>query len=514
MQRGAKIAGRVLAGLGALFLMLIVLAVACRLPLAEWALRNALTDAGASPRDLKVTDLRWRHATIAPLDVDWHAQRLRVEALTIDRPDLFGRSLGHVEARGITATLDLAALMAAGQAPPAAAGGRTGKAEPAAPRISFDDLLVQGRLVLRAPQAEQALTLLLSAKPDATGNGVQVDLVLTGPGLDAKAKGHYDFARSTAEFELPGAEVDLAKAWGFLQPIAPAACRGWEIGGRMTLVARGQLVENRLTGEVVVHLRDGSVGDPGAKLSARGIEADVVFSDPARLATGPAQALRVKEAEMGDVSLRDAVVRFQLNGLHSCQVESGGLAAFGGRLSVEPFACDPAAGSGALVVLADGLRMDDVLALFPDAPAKASGVIDGRVPITYDGTGLHFGSGWVGLKEGQAASVRFNSTGLLTRSLSPQNPAYATLEGIESGRTPLSVEELRVELHPPAAPPGRSAQIRIVGRPEDRGSRLGRVTLDLNINGPLEALLNWGMQAGVSVTTGRPQAAETKIERN
>jgi hypothetical protein len=494
VRRLARVGLRILAGLGVLFLVLITLASAFRLPLAEWALRNALADVGVSPRDLKVTDLRWRHATIAPLDVDWHAQRLQVEALTIDRPDLFGRSLGHVTARGITATLDLAALTVAGRAPPAALAGQAGKAEPAAPRISFDDLLVEGRLVLRTPQAEQALTLLLSAKPDATGSGVQVDLALTAPGLDAKAKGHCDFTRFTAEFELPGAQVDLAGEWRFLRPIAPEPFKGWEIGGRMTVTARGLVVDGRLAGEVEVHLRDGFLSDPGTKVSVQGIESDVVFSDPAHLATAPAQWLRVRETSVGDIVLRDALVRFQFKGLHACQIESAEVTAFDGKVLVDPCAFDPAMVDYRATLRFEGVAMGKILALFPDVRAKATGRADGRLPIRYGEQGFSFGQGWLALSDRQPGTLQIDQPGLLTGNLSPGSAAYATLKAVETGLLNLRVNELRAEIYPANAPAGRSVQIHIAGEPLDPTVK-APVTFDVNVNGPIEKLVQWGLDS-------------------
>jgi hypothetical protein len=388
------------------------------------------------------------------------------------------------------------------------------QASAAAPGVTFSRLSVDGRIGLQAPHTGRELALSLTATPGEGGNDLRFATTLVGAGVEAQANGRYDLVQSVMEFDLTQAKFELTDGWAFLRELAPALTTGWETGGKLTLTARGRAARGAVTGEMAMHLRDASARNAGEKISVDGVQADVVLSDPMRVATAPGQIIRIASARMGNVALHDAVVRFQLNGVHECKVESAEVGALGGRLSFEPFTYDPMAGAIACVVAADGLRVEEVLALFPDAPAKATGAIDGRLPIVLDRTGLHFGVGWVGLRKGQAADVRFNAPGLLTQSLAKENPALVTLQGIEIGRTPLRVEELRVDLHPEGAPAGRSAQIRIVGRPVDGDSQLGKVTLDLNVNGPLESLLNWGLQNKFSMPAGGQPPAGTKVEAN
>jgi hypothetical protein len=200
--------------------------------------------------------------------------------------------------------------------------------------------------------------------------------------------------------------------------------------------------------------------------------------------------------------LQHGEVDLQIASEQLMTVNAASVEAFGGRLSTEPFAVDLAKTDYAVTILADGIEIADVLALFPDSPVKASGEMDGRVPVRFDDTGLHFGQGWAGLKRDQTTSVLFNSAGLLTSRISPKNPAYATLQKIETGRARLKVEEFHVDLHPADAPGDRSARLRIVGRPEEPGTDLGALTLEININGPLEDLMNWGLKTEISASTG------------
>ncbi|MBI3886479.1 MAG: hypothetical protein HY302_12230, partial [Opitutae bacterium] len=98
------------------------------------------------------------------------------------------------------------------------------------------------------------------------------------------------------------------------------------------------------------------------------------------------------------------------------------------------------------------------------------------------------------LKPGVYAEVQFNAAGLLTAGVKPTDARYLVLNKIESGLLRLKVGEMRLEVRPPNAPPGRSATLHLAGEPVDPEVK-APVTLDLNVNGPLERLLDLGLDA-------------------
>ena len=142
------------------------------------------------------------------------------------------------------------------------------------------------------------------------------------------------------------------------------------------------------------------------------------------------------------------------------------------------------------------------MALTKDLPAKVSGRVDGRLPLRIDDGGLRLGTGWLALKPGVYAQIQFAATGLLTSGLPAKDPRYPVLKKIESGLLQLKVGELRLDIRPPNVPAGRTAQLHVVGEPVDPEVK-APVTLDLNVNGPLERLLNMGMDSRVNFV-GKP----------
>ena len=65
-----------------------------------------------------------------------------------------------------------------------------------------------------------------------------------------------------------------------------------------------------------------------------------------------------------------------------------------------------------------------------------------------------------------------------------------------------AISELRLDIRPTNAPEGRSAQLHIAGQPVDKEVK-APVILDLNVNGPLEKLINMGLDSRLSIGSGK-----------
>ena len=124
------------------------------------------------------------------------------------------------------------------------------------------------------------------------------------------------------------------------------------------------------------------------------------------------------------------------------------------------------------------------------------------MPLRLDENGVRLGTGWLQLKPGVHAEVQLHAAGLLTNGVSPKSPSYAVLKKVESGLLRLRVGEMRLDIRPPDAPAGRTAQLHITGEPMDPEVK-APVTLDLNVNGPIEQLLNFGMKNQLSIGPGK-----------
>jgi len=205
----------------------------------------------------------------------------------------------------------------------------------------------------------------------------------------------------------------------------------------------------------------------------------------------------VSEIRVGQLVLRDVAAGFAFAGPAEIDVSQASLQALGGRVAAEPFKYFLNLRELEAVLSVDGISVAEVMALTPDLPAKASGQVNGRLPIRIDSGGLRLGSGWLELRPGVYAEVQFKASGLLTGGLAAGSPSYAVLQKIEAGLLKLKLTTLRLEVRPPDAPAGRSARLHLEGEPVDREVK-APVILDLNVNGPIERLLDLGLDSRVS----------------
>jgi hypothetical protein len=360
----------------------------------------------------------------------------------------------------------------------------------------LEELTLDGRLVVKAaavPAQEVAVKLDARLAPGNIWTGhVQAD----GPGLSVSGEGSYDVAKDEVIFKLPAVALEL-KAWQeFVRRIVLIPGGAWELEGKFTGNAEGRLAGKKLTTTGTVHLREGRASNAALAVTAEGIAADLEFTDFARFTTKPG-ALRIREVRTGQLVLQDLNFAFAFEGTNKLVVSQAALKALGGTVMAEPFNYFLSLRELETAVQVEGIDIAQVMALTKDLPAKAQGHVNGRIPLRIDDSGLRFGSGWLQLKPGVYAEIQLNANGLLTGGASPSSPSYAVLKKVESGLLKLKINELRLDIRPPDAPPGRSAQLHIAGEPVDPDVK-APVILDLNVNGPLERLINLGLDSRVS----------------
>lgn len=473
-----------------LFAALVVL----RRPLLAAAMVSSLERAGAGEVRLDVKHASPWFVEVENLAFRFQAQRFDAGRVTIDRAHWWQPSLGTVRVEGvrIPVTVD------ASDTNPWAwttYSGRGAAAAPSAPPVPLDHVTIDGVVVLKAAgQNAQELRVQFEAR---LGENQQwsgrVDA--TAPGLELQVEGDFDLPRTALNFRVLRAELEL-KAWeGFIQQMVLLPGGRWELAGRLGATATGSYTDGKFAAQGRVQLTDGRFVYPEKNVTATGVQADFTFTDFDQVRSEPG-IVRVAELRAGEILATEVEFELAFEGTEKIVVHRAMLRAFGGRLSAEPFRFFPRSDELEATFVVDGIAVEQVLALAKDVPAKATGLVDGRVPVRIDGSGVRFGSGWLELKRGVYAEVQFNAAGLLTRNVAPSHPSYSTLQRVESGLLRLQLSELRLDIRPPRAPAGRSATLRLAGEPVDREIK-APVSLDLNVNGPLERLLNLGLDSRI-----------------
>ncbi len=472
---------------------------AARLVVTGWAIGWLLQSAGASQASFHVTQASPWQVVLEDIGFQLRAQTYAAKRVAFARSRWWMPSLGtvRVEQARIPLTID-----GSDTNPWSWATYNTSQTSVEPWQVPLDELSVDGTLVVQAaalPAQELAVGINARLTPQNTWEGrVQA----TGPGLALQGKLDYDMAKDVVTFQLPVLSLDLKEWQAFVQRLVLLPGGKWDLAGLITGgtgSAEGRLAGKQLITSGTVRLREGRAAHPQGTVIAEGIEADLEFTDFAKVITKPG-TLRVREVRTGQLALRDLAAEVALDGTSKIVVNHVSFTALGGTVSTEPFNYFPDRRELEAVVLVDGINIEEVMALTRDLPAKAVGRVNGRFPLRLDDSGVRLGTGWLQLKSGVHAQVQFNATGLLTGGASPSSPSYAVLKKIESGLLKLKVSELRLDIRPPNAPAGRSARLHIAGEPVDPDVK-APVTLDLNVNGPLERLINLGLDSRLSFGT-------------
>lgn len=495
MKNAVRPARRRLVWVVALLFGALLTLVLLRKPLAAAAITSSLRMAGAGDIRLSVTEASPWGVLIENLGFQMRTQRFDARRVKVDRPHWWSTSLGAVQVEGarVPVTIDgsdknpwaWATYEGSGPASPAAV------AAVPAERVSVDGVLV----VKAAGQADREVTVKFAAQlgTDDRWSGT-VDA--QGPGLAAQVEAEFAPATARLDFQLKQAQVDLALWQGFIQSLVVLPGGRWDLAGQVSATARGSYAGNKLVAQGTVALREGRFHWPERDVTAEGVSADFTFQDFERIISEPGR-VTIRELRAGQITAREVDLGLAFDGPEKFSVTHATLQAFGGRLTAEPFRFFPRNNELEFTVVADGIIVEQVMALAKDVPARARGVVDGRLPIRVDAGGLRLGTGWLEIKRGTYAEVQFDAAGLLTSGVAPTNPSYPTLKKVESGLLRLQLTELRLDIRPPNQPAGRSATIKIAGEPVDKEVK-APVNLSLNVNGPIEQLLNLGLDRRIN----------------
>jgi hypothetical protein len=471
----------------------VALLYAFRRPVIAAAADSLLRRAGASDIRLIVAQASPWHVELADIGFRLGARPFAARQLTIARPHWWTPSLGAVH---IGQARMVVAVPLGGASAPAVAT----PVQPEVPAVQLpaEEISLDGQLVVQASGLpEQTLTVKLDARrkgPERWEGRVEA----TAPGLQLTGTAGYAPAERALNFHVSDFALDLKPWAGFARSVIELPGGPWEFEGKLHGTAEGRMAGGAWQAAAKLQLRDGAVRRGGDGVAATGIEADVEFDHVERMHSLPAQSVRVRELRAGQLTVSDIRAELAVEGPELLSVTALSATTLGGRISAEPFRLMASAKTLEATLLADGIDVEQVLALTRDVPATATGRVDGRLPIRVDAGGLWLGTGWLQLKPGVNAEVRFNANGLLTQGMAPTSAGYPVMKQLETGLLRLRLRELRVDIYPPNAPAGRTAQLHLVGEPADPKVK-APVTLDLNVNGPLEKLLNVGLDSRLNL---------------
>ncbi|HYC69772.1 MAG TPA: YdbH domain-containing protein [Opitutaceae bacterium] len=486
--------------LGAALAVVVVAAlVLARRQLVETAVGAVLRLAGASEVKLSVAQASPWRVVLDDVAFSVRTQPFAAGRVTFERAHWWTPSVGHVRIERAYFPFHADGS----DTNPWAWATYPGGPSKDPPALPAEKLSVDGTLAIKASALpDQDVEIRLEAEW-AEGEEWKGRVTGKGRGLDVAARASFWPSSGDVAFQVSEARVDLAAWQDFVHRLVILPGGRWEAAGILVATVDGRRSGGRTDVGGTVRLEGGSLANAERKIAATGIECEISFRDFDRVQSEGGK-LKVAELRVGEFPVNDLDVAFDFASANQVAIRAARARALGGVVSTaEPFNVFLDQQDLEIVVRAEGLALEQILALAKNVPAQATGRVDGRVPLQFGRNGVRFGTGWLALKEGTTAELQLNAAGLLTRGTDARSPAFAVLQKVESGLLRLRVGTLRLDIYPPNRPPGRSATVRVAGEPIDPSVK-APVTLDLNVNGPIERLINLGLDSRVKVGGERP----------
>jgi hypothetical protein len=323
-------------------------------------------------------------------------------------------------------------------------------------------------------------------------------------------------------WQITEGALDLATWFPVISERLGNPTKGLAASGAVAVTGQGLIRAGQASGVVQVTLGDGRLGNAEAGWTLEGVTLTGEF-----LFEG--QGLTLKSLVPFQFSVakittkRFGAENLRLRGLlkedRTVAVSEAQIEIAGGEVKIDPatMVLSPFVLEAVLHISNVGLQ--DIAALIPQSFAAAQGRIDGVVRLGWSSAqGFRLGAGNLTLGTTEPAIVRLApAPGFLTRSmpkrfepvpswtgplskwLSTDNPVYSDMSAIELGRASLRVESLAVQLTPDGDERGRTATVRMAARPTQPNAAVKVVNIDVNVAGPLDAILKLGLNRELSL---------------
>ncbi len=346
-------------------------------------------------------------------------------------------------------------------------------------------------------------------------------IAIDGVGMRLRADAEVN-AEGDGTWKIRDGWIDAGVWLAAFAPRLGANAAGVSAAGTIVLSGGGLVRAGWPAGNVRVALHDGSVRQPVQGWSIDGIGLAGEFAIDSRsgavASAGPFE-LSLRTITTKRLGARNLLVHAVLDATGSLHVQEAGLEIAGGKMTADPFVLSLSPLATTLTLRLRSVGLQDVAALVPAGLAETRGRVEGWVGLSWSqADGIELGRGELALDDIEPAKVRLAPapgfltgrvpedvgllpawTGALARWVRAKNPAYPAIRDIEMGRTALHVERLTVKLEPEGDASGRTAVVEIRARPDVAESVVKEVVFQVNVAGPLAAVLRMGLNRSFSM---------------
>ena len=343
------------------------------------------------------------------------------------------------------------------------------------------------------------------------------DMQLTGAGSQVHLKVDTTSADGNGKWEIVESRLDAATWFALIAPLFKTDTHNLVVAGNFRLTGSGAMEDGRPSGAAQLTWTGGSVSNAaqGWRLDGITLKADIAADSRTGtvLRSNRPWQLNIATISTSRFGARNLAVSAILNDDRTLFLQSAKVELAGGDVTIDPAMIELSPVLFAVTVHANRIGLQDLVALVPASLADARGRIDGSVTFGWSGAaGLIIGEGGFVLRQDEVATLRLVSrpgfltggvperipllpkwTGPLGAAIAPKNPVYADVRAIELGETELQIKSFDFQARPKGDERNRTAVIQVSARPYKEGGPVKLVTFDINVEGPLSALLQVGM---------------------
>ena len=357
----------------------------------------------------------------------------------------------------------------------------------------------------------------------ASEKGQEFSLVVDAVGTRLTTEGRLNLATGDGSWKIKEARFDVGAWFAACAPKIASKLAGVVAQGTVTITGEGTLKKGQPTGHIRIDWHGGGLRQQSEEWALDRIAFQGEFAIDAISksfhSTSPLE-LKIGLVTSSRFGARNLSISALVNEQHGLSLTAARVEIAGGEVTVEP--CEvpvsPLEVDANLHINRVGLQ--DIVFLLPTAGLdEAHGRIDGVVQVKWTGeTGFQLGLGRMEVRADEPTIVRLSAApgiltghvphyidllpswmGPLARWIRPENPAYKNMRSIELGQSELKVETLKVQLTPEGDGQRRSAVVRLVAQPMETGSTVKEVAFDVNVRGPIVAVVKLGLERGFTM---------------
>ena len=297
-----------------------------------------------------------------------------------------------------------------------------------------------------------------------------------------------DPKRVVVDVTLPDTEIASDDA---VAAVVRGKVKGAEVSGHVAAEAKV-----RFLGSQPQVLGRGRVSDGrvrSGKAAVEGVAADVPFESGALFRTIERPFVTFKSAKAGNMLLGQGRFEFQLTpgGVFVDRLEVGWC---NGSLNAYSVHLDFKNPKDDFIVYADRIDLGAALMMVMPFKGKMEGVLYGRFPVGFDKGHVKLSTGYLYSLPGQGGKLRLDDHKQMQALLDKSGIRGDIQMPLSKALSDMDFNTFKMELEPKTNGDG-TLRIRMVGHSNDKAWP-APVDLNMNLNGPLEDLLNMGI--GVS----------------